>query len=198
MRRAVALILGLAACAHATSRPSNSAGPPGTGADSDWPPLLDAAARGDLDRVRRLLDEGADIAARRPDGTTALHWAVFADSPSEIHDYSEGLGHPHDTYWTPKRDAPMVDLLIVHRAAIDAADARGETSLHRAVISAALPAARALMAAGADPMQRDRKGRTPLDVVRERAVHPDNWTPYLPEERQEILRLLERAAASPK
>jgi hypothetical protein len=108
------------------------------------------------------------------------------------------MGQPHDTYWTPKPDAPMVALLIAHGAPVDLVDAAGESPLHRAVIFAALPAARALLAAGANPMLRDRKGRTPLDVARERAARPDDWTPYVPSERQQILQLLERAVAPPE
>lgn len=195
MRRALALTLSLAACTHA---PPTAPITPSAAGDDREQELFDAATRGEVDRVRALLDRGADIDARFSNGTTVLHWAVFADSPSEIHDYYEGLGKPHDTYWTPKPDAPMTALLIARGAKVDAVDAKGETPLHQAVIGAALPAARALLAAGANPMLRDRKGRTPLDVARERAAQPDNWTPHVPDERQKILQLLERAAAPPE
>lgn len=40
------------------------------------PPLADAAMRGDLDAVKRLLREGADVNAPHGDGMTALHWAA--------------------------------------------------------------------------------------------------------------------------
>jgi len=39
-------------------------------------PVADAAQRGDLDGVRRLLRAGADVNAGQGDGMTALHWAA--------------------------------------------------------------------------------------------------------------------------
>jgi ankyrin repeat protein len=40
--------------------------------------LVDAAARGDVRRVRRLLDRGADIEARGSNGRTALTAAAYS------------------------------------------------------------------------------------------------------------------------
>ena len=39
-------------------------------------PVADAAMRGDIDTVRALLREGADVNAAQGDGMTALHWAA--------------------------------------------------------------------------------------------------------------------------
>ncbi|MDE2981467.1 MAG: ankyrin repeat domain-containing protein [Gemmatimonadota bacterium] len=47
--------------------------PAGTAPDS---PVADAAQRGDLAVVRRLLRDGADVNAAQGDGMTALHWAA--------------------------------------------------------------------------------------------------------------------------
>jgi ankyrin repeat protein len=41
--------------------------------------LIQAAARGDVASVRQLLSQGADVHTPDADGTTALHWAVWAD-----------------------------------------------------------------------------------------------------------------------
>src|SRR5215813_15241125 len=42
-----------------------------------WTELHEAARRGNLDAVRRLLEHGADPNAREPgDNTTPLHWAA--------------------------------------------------------------------------------------------------------------------------
>ena len=41
--------------------------------------LSDAAQSGDADAVRRLLKEGVPVNASRPDGFTALHWAVQSE-----------------------------------------------------------------------------------------------------------------------
>ena len=42
-------------------------------------PVADAAMRGDIDTVRALLREGADVNAAQGDGMTALHWSALGD-----------------------------------------------------------------------------------------------------------------------
>ncbi len=39
-------------------------------------PVADAALKGDIETVRSLLREGADVNAAQGDGMTALHWAA--------------------------------------------------------------------------------------------------------------------------
>ena len=39
-------------------------------------PLFDAVRAADVERVRALIDQGADVRAAEPDGTTPLHWAA--------------------------------------------------------------------------------------------------------------------------
>src|SRR5512145_2247405 len=39
--------------------------------------VADAAMRGDTDRVRALLRDGADVNAAQGDGMTALHWTAL-------------------------------------------------------------------------------------------------------------------------
>ena len=46
------------------------------GAVTPAPPVADAAMRGDWERVKSLIDEGADVNAAQGDGMTALHWAA--------------------------------------------------------------------------------------------------------------------------
>src|SRR5688500_2307126 len=46
--------------------------------------LAQAAAQADLQRVRQLLAARADVNAPDADGTTALHWAVWADDPETV------------------------------------------------------------------------------------------------------------------
>ncbi|MEC7847070.1 MAG: ankyrin repeat domain-containing protein, partial [Gemmatimonadota bacterium] len=41
-------------------------------------PVADAAMDGDIEAVRALLTEGADVNAPQGDGMTALHWAAEA------------------------------------------------------------------------------------------------------------------------
>src|SRR5213075_256347 len=49
------------------------------GAAAHAPALAEAARRGDRAAVRALLQKGADVNAAEADGTTALHWASYAD-----------------------------------------------------------------------------------------------------------------------
>src|SRR5688500_15670858 len=46
------------------------------GAASSTSPVADAVMRGDIDTVRTLLKQGADVNAPQGDGMTALHWAA--------------------------------------------------------------------------------------------------------------------------
>ncbi len=43
------------------------------------PDLLDAARKGDLKRVQKLLEAGADVNQRDNTGFTALHWAAMTN-----------------------------------------------------------------------------------------------------------------------
>ena len=42
-------------------------------------PVSDAAMKGDIETVRTLITEGANVNAKQGDGMTALHWATFQD-----------------------------------------------------------------------------------------------------------------------
>jgi len=43
----------------------------------DEPPLHDAAKRGDVEKVKALIAEGASVHAVNSEGATPLHWAAF-------------------------------------------------------------------------------------------------------------------------
>lgn len=100
-------------------------------------PLGDAAKKGDLAEVERLLDGGEDVNAA--DGiATALHWAALN-------------GH-----------AEVVDLLGKRGADIGAQSSMLGTPLHAAASRDHAAAIAALLTAGADPDSRDRNQFTPL------------------------------------
>jgi ankyrin repeat protein len=46
------------------------------GAAAPEAPVADAAMRGDVEAVRALVKQGADVNASQGDGMTALHWAA--------------------------------------------------------------------------------------------------------------------------
>ena len=118
--------------------------------------LVDAAARQDWQRVRALLDEGADVNAPRADGVTALLWAAHWD------------------------EIEIVEVLLRAGAHPDAADDHGVTPLMRASENAGIDVARALLEAGANPNAAQDSGLTALmlaagtgsrDVVRALLAH---------------------------
>jgi ankyrin repeat protein len=90
------------------------------------------------DAVRTLLDQGADVNAAEPDGTTALAWAAHRD------------------------DLQTADLLIRHGARMDAANEYGVTPLALACVNRSAPMVERLLKAGANPDVRQWTGETPL------------------------------------
>jgi ankyrin repeat protein len=135
--------------------------------DHDFTPFIVACQERQVDAARALLAAGANVNDVDADGTNALHWAVFAERPDEVHLYRE-LGKPHDTYWVPHKDAPMVKLLLTKHVKIDAADHDGNTALHEAAMLDAAAAAKLLVAAGANRAKKNRDGKTAYDLAKER------------------------------
>lgn len=103
-------------------------------------PVADAAMLGQVEAVRALLDQGADVNAAQGDGMTALHWAA------------EG------------RSAEMADLLIAAGANLAAVTRLGDyTSLHLAAKAGSASVVRALLEAGAEAgVVTSTGGATPL------------------------------------
>ena len=88
--------------------------------------VADAAARGNKDAVRSLIQQKANVNAPQVDGTTALHWAVRAD------------------------DLETADLLIRAGANVSAANREGATPLLLAAIDGNAKMLEKLLAAGAN------------------------------------------------
>ncbi len=119
-------------------------------AEGGWPPIV-FQSRGDrggnVDRVRALIDSGADVNVRNHKGQSALHCAAKA-----------GFGD-------------IVALLLAHGADVNARDAQGETPLATALRSTVkdkaklIDVVRLIVDAGADIDHADHKGRTPRDIA---------------------------------
>ena len=91
-------------------------------------PVADAAMRGEVEAVRALLKQGADVNAAQGDGMTALHWAA------------------------ENGDAEIVAMLIFAGANLEGVTRLGDyTPLHLASKAGQGPAAERLLDAGADP-----------------------------------------------
>ncbi len=123
------------------------AGAAGASGASDLPvaasPVADAAQRGDLDAVRRLLRDGADVNAPQGDGMTALHWAA------------------------ERGDAPLCEVLLYAGARVDAGTRIGHyTPLHLAARTASAAVVGMLLEAGSDPgAATTNSGATPLHLA---------------------------------
>ena len=135
--------------------------------DHGFTPLIVACQDNRLAAAKQLLASGANPNDRDSDGTTVLHWAVFAARPVEIHMY-EDIGGPHTTRYEPQNDAALVQLLIAKGAKLDATDRAGNTALHQAAMMDARAAAAALIAAGAKRAVRNVSGKTALELARDR------------------------------
>ena len=120
MRLTAALAFGLTAFAAAPS------------------PVADAAMRGDLQAVRRLLAQKVEVNAPQADGATAIQWAAYSNN------------------------LVLADLLIAAGAKVKAANRDGATPLYLAASNGSAAMIEKLVKAGADPNERQAHGETPL------------------------------------
>ncbi|MGB2866682.1 MAG: ankyrin repeat domain-containing protein [Sedimentisphaerales bacterium] len=131
-----------------------------------------AACRGDLSRIKTLIEEGTDVNTRDGFGCTPLHWAVLAESP-DVADFLIAKGadiNAKDTRnLSPLMAAcalPVVELLISKGADIQGQDAlQGQTKLHMACGGGEKDVADLLIRRGADVNLRDKRGQTPLWIA---------------------------------
>lgn len=104
--------------------------------------LVDAAARGDLDLVRKLLVKGAQVDAQDSDGDTALKAAAVAGKREVLRFLIEKGADPN------KRAGILESTPLICAAEMGHADI-----------------VQLLLAQGADPAVRDKKGRTALTIA---------------------------------
>ena len=137
-------------------------------------PVADAAMDGDIEAVRALLTEGADVNAPQGDGMTALHWAAEAGDGEMVGMllYAganlQGVTRLGD--YTPLHLASkagkdrVVARLLEAGADPSAYTPTGEvTPLHFAAASGSVPTVEALLDHGADvDVTESVRGQTPL------------------------------------
>lgn len=136
-RRIVPLILSVVAVA-ATA--------PGLRAQTAQTRLWDSAISGDTVALVQALDAGAapdslDIRSN-PNGRRALNWAAWYNR------------------------VPAIRILVARGATVNSSNLTGFSPLHHAAEAGSLEAARALLAAGADPLRLTGEAETPGQVAR--------------------------------
>lgn len=145
--------------------------------------VFEAAAVGQADRVRELLDSDPSLVeAWSPDGFQALHLAAFFGRAGAAELLLERGADPatvsrHEfVKVTPLHSAVAsegaeslrtVEVLLERGAPVNAGADGGGTPLHSAASNGNVQIVRALLAHGADPNATKDDGKTPLDLARE-------------------------------
>lgn len=146
------------------------------------PDAFDAAAIGDVDRLRSLLDDDPDAAtATSGDGFTALHLAAWfgqvaaaelllAKGADPVAVATNGTGLQPLNSAAAGGTEVIAHLLLDRGADIEAAQHGGVRPLHSAAHRDDLAMVRLLLERGADPSATTDDGRSPADLATDPAV----------------------------
>jgi ankyrin repeat protein len=158
-------------------------------------PVADAAMRGDVEGVRSLLHEGADVNAAQGDGMTALHWAaangdaglarVLLEARADLRAATRVGGYTPLLVASRAGSAQVVAVLLEAGSDPNTGTATGATPLHLAAASGDAASVSLLIDAGAGVDSRELgAGQTPLMFAADRG-------------RLETVRILLEAGADP-
>jgi ankyrin repeat protein len=136
-------------------------------------PIADAAQRGDVGTVKKLIAEGVSVNAAQGDGMTALHWAADRGDSALTAVLLRAKANVRATTrigaYTPLHIAARTGNPAVVRALLEAGSdvktttTSGATALHFAAAAGNPDAVAALLEKGADPNARESQwGQTPL------------------------------------
>jgi ankyrin repeat protein len=149
---------------------ANGADPRASDGDGNTP-LHHAARSSDPGVAALLRDAAAELDVLNAEGVTPLGMACAAGNWRLARFLLERGAKPEPAGATPallaaagsdEDDAAGVQLLLKHKAKVDARDAQGRSALHEAALAGNGEALDALLAAGADAQAHDAAGRTPL------------------------------------
>ncbi len=126
--------------------------------------VADAAKQGNEQALRSLIEQGADVNAPQADGSTALHWAAYANNQAmaELLIKAGADAGAANRYGVvplmlaaTNGNAAMVKVFLEAGADPKAALPHGETALMNAARAGDVDAVNALLAAGADVNARE-------------------------------------------
>jgi ankyrin repeat protein len=141
-------------------------------------PIHDAAKEGNLETIKKLVKDGADVKAKDYKGITPLYYAANYNSEHEKIDIvkflinnganvnaknNEGMTPLHIAVYFENLD--VVKFLVVNGADINAKDDEGKTPLHKAARYANTEAVKFLVVNGADVNTKDKEGYTPIQLA---------------------------------
>lgn len=146
------------------------------------PSVFEAAALGEMDLLRELLEDAPDGAnSVAPDGFGILGLAVYfgreeaaefllekggnPDTPS-ANDFRVRPIHSAAAHRDEERSSALVRLLLEWKADPNVVQAGGWTPLHQAAAHGRKESAELLIARGASLTAKSEDGRTPLDMAR--------------------------------
>lgn len=151
-----------------------------------------AACHGDIQKVTKLLERGANVNVTGLQGSSAL---TSVESCTLHDDLTQSrvqlielliakgatVNHQDDDgataliYAARNGDTPAVNALLRNGASVNIANHNGETALMKAAASSCTEeTVRALLSAGADLTARDHKGRNALDSFRSSYACPES------------------------
>ncbi|MDE0716500.1 MAG: ankyrin repeat domain-containing protein [Rhodospirillaceae bacterium] len=139
--------------------------------------LAEASRSGDAERLKFLIDNGADVNSRGKYDRTPLHWAntslaakilVNEGAKVDARDSPSSMTPLHlAAYYN---NVPVVEALLTFGAKIEAKNYRGATPLHLAASNLHPATVIALLQAGADVNSINEDGATPLHSAARGAI----------------------------
>jgi ankyrin repeat protein len=160
--------------------------------------LLKAAEAGDWDKVKELVDKGADVNARIQDrdriGNAPLHFAAekgnleiveyLLDHGANVNPRNEWTGFEPLHFAVDNKHTEIVKVLVDHNADMQAVDYSGwYNPLHHAARNGFMEAVQYMVEKGADINVKTHGGQTPLDIAKQH--HHQEIVEFLEEKMKE-------------